>query len=522
MQDAKTKYRAGFADAVLAFNTNQMRKQTRSAPGAKASRFVNYDTGRDPRSHDVGATDILFFFNKPFIGRNGAYSQTIPTMPKVHSALTGLQEIPGGMGRGIVEAMENDRLSEDMIILAILASIQIVGISLFDRSLEQATTEETSSLTVQVSGVVTASAHEKMWAGGHVRATVPRASEFTSNQWGVGIGEGRALGKVALVPTMVTARDVTSFALTLMTAYMYNGGQNALHLLRQSANYSLFANFAVAMKEFALTAGILYNLAMNERGLAAVAVVPFSEAGVGNNANAQRMLNVGRDLGVSNINDGRATFGQDLRGNAARIYYNRREVNRLAANNAGGPGDAYAGGAWRRGVEDLSVLERPAEVAVFHGILSGLLVDRTTLNNDGPVAAGAEPYTRVIKHAGYVLNNEDYRDDVRAFDQALERFFKLMFPNTSDGGALAVEEFGVELFAAAPVHRARNQVNNPLHDVPNPSQDMYGRMLVQQKQAYAFAIASFENMFNFNDSLRLGRVTSGGDRGGTFNYYYNL
>jgi len=509
MQDIKTKYRAGFADAVLAYNTTQMARQRTNRPGSAASRFQNHYTSTDPRSYDVGATDVLFFFNRPFIGRNGAYSQTIPVKPQVHSALTGLQEIPGSMGRGIVETMTTEGLSEDMINLAILASIQIVGVSLFDRALQDAVGQEAEGITIQVSGIVTARAHEKMWAGGHVRVAVPRSSEFTSAEWATSVGEGISYGKIALVPTMVTARDVTSFALTLMTAYMYNGGQNALNILRQSANYSLFANFAVAMKEYALTCGILYNYAMNERGLAAVPAIPRNDA----DAARQLALPVGRDLGVTRLDDGEAAFGAgDMRGNAGRIYYNR--IPRPAAG-----GNQFN----RRGVSEYPVIDRPAEVAVFHGMMSGLLGDRAALQDQGEVdILNAAPYERVVQHVAHVANAQDYLDDRRAYDAALERFFKMVFPNSSNGGALAVEEFGVELFAANPVHRARNPVNNPMYDVANPAQNNYGRMLVQQKQAFSHAIASFENMFNFNDGLRLGRVTSGGDRGATFNYYYNL
>ncbi len=511
MADTKTKYRAGFADSVFCFNTQQMKEQSSGRSELKSSWFQNEYTPNDPRARSISKTDILFSFRLPHIGSSGMYSTNIPCKPKLHSALTGLQTLPGQMEGGIIEFMDQNGISEEMMILSVLACIQVHGAAYQDYALQDAAGKQAAEMTVQISGVVTAHAYEKMWTGAHVRVTIPTKAMFSGGDWEQ--GEGRSLGAITLVPTAGTPRDVTSFAATLMQAYIYNRGQRALGLMRKSANYNMFANFGSIMKETLLTAGILFNYAMNEVGMASVPAIPANLNGVA--VPAQRVRPVGADLGVALEDEGLETFGPSMAGNFGRIFYNRANP---ADRGAAGDGQNAAG--LRRGVSNMPVINRPAEVAVFHGLMSGLLANRNSLGPAPAVAPGTPPFERVVQHVQHVATSAAFIEDRKAYDRAIDRFFMMAFPNSSAGGSVDISEFGQEQFGALE-HRARDVPNDP-NEYAGPSNNYYGRMLVQQKQMFAACIASAENMWNFNDGLRLGRVTSGSERGGRFQYFYNL
>lgn len=514
MGDNKTKQRSGFADAVLAFNSAQMKLQRQPQPKKQTSFFINHSTGNDARAYGVDATDILFYYSKPHIGRAGAQPATVPTNPEVHSALTGLQTLPGRFQNGIVETMNEHGMSEDMLNLSILASITIVGIALFDLGLEEAATKETM-MTVQISGIVTAVAYEKMVVGRHVCASIPPKSAFESRGWNR--GEGRSTGKITLVPRMQTQRDVTSFSLTLMREYIYNGGQRALALMRKSANYNMFANFCATQKEFALFCGIMFDYVMRERGFSATPTATNND--IVDAVTATR--EVGSDLGVPRSVDGIEAFGPDLAGNFGRIYYPRvTPVVRAAAIadvGAGGDPDQHE----LLGITEHTPVALPAEAAVFHGLMTGLLDDPAALPNAEAPPANAQFLQRAVQHVSHVLSNDEFARDRAAYYAAIDRFNKLVFTNRADG--MAVQEFGVKQFGPRRGENvARTVIDDPRFGIANPTDDYFGRLLLLQKHAYSSNINAIENLFNFNDGLRLGRITSGGEKGNTFQFYYNL
>lgn len=498
MGDNKTKFRAGYADAVLAFNAKQMREQQKQKPGLAASRFQNDFTAEDGSgAYQIEATDVLFYLRKPHIGRAGTYSRNVPTNPKVQSALTGLQTLPSGpLDQGIVEIAAQTGMSDDMLNLAILAAIQIVGIALFDQQLESAASKSSCDMTVLVSGIVTTQAYEKMHAGGYARlAMPPRAKYLNGSMWR---GPGKYRGKITPIIVMSTPRDVTSYASTLMSEYIYNQGRRALTLLRRDANMNMFANFAMGQKELALTYGILFDYVMRERGFTGM---PYHKNGVRNAlpANARP----GAHFNINRLAEGRENFGQLYEGNSGRIFFQA------------GPGGVYG--------ED-PVITHPAEMAVFHGAMTGLLQPLRT-GPPTPAANPAQRYGRAIQHADHVATSPQYADDLAAYLECVERFFKLAFPNSSAGGSQAMHEFGLSPFGVNRQHIARTIPQNP-EEFANPTDDLYGHMLVQQKQAFPYAVGGVENLFNFNQGLTLGKVLTGAtpvdgaER--NFQYYYNL
>lgn len=496
------KFPQGIAECICIYNRPQMAAQQTNAPNMEPSLFSNAHS-KQFRSYGLEINDIVFGI-KPavphggvHIGRNARYANAIPTHPNIQSSLTGLQSIPGGgAAKGIAEMMKDSGIDEDMMRLCLLARLQIVGISKLDADNEMKSRQNSSNITVQISGIVSMHAHQKMWTGGLVRADVPSSTEFKNAQWNR--GRGRALGKISLVPVMVTPRDVTQYSQTIMHNFIYNAGVNALRMLRKTAAHNLLANYAEAQKEHAVTCGILFNYCMAERGF------------VGPIQRVQPLAGSypeGRSIGLASNNTGERIFGKDNFGNHGRIFFKTAP-----------DGDGYT---------DVPTVTHPAEVAVFHGKMTGLLQDRD--EGGTLVESGNVPFTRAIEHAAYVARSPAYEADRIAYDAAMDRFFKMIFAQSgeiarSQGSRVQrTEEFGMHLFARGQPHIARENVTvNGVADVDTPKDNLYGRMLRQQYQSFALTVSATEDLYNFNLSTLLGRVTQGCSKDNKFHFYYSL
>jgi hypothetical protein len=476
--------------------------QQTNEPNLEPSLFSNAYS-KQSRSYGLEINDIVFGIRPAIpnggvhIGRNARYAKAVPTHPDIQSSLTGMQTIPGGgAAKGIAEMMKDSGIDENMMRLCLLARLQIIGISKLDADNEMKSRQNSSNITVQISGIVSMHAHQKMWTGGYVRADVPSSTEFKNAQWNR--GRGRALGKISLVPVMVTPSDVTKYSQTIMHNFIYNAGVNALRMLRKTAAHNLLANYAEAQKEHAVTCGILFNYCMAERGFVAPVrrVQPLASS-----------LLEGRSIGLASNNEGEFTFGKDNVGNHGRAFF----------KTAPG-GDGYA---------ETPALSHPAEVAVFHGRLTGLLQDR---DEGGSLTEGGNvPFNRAIEHAAYVSRSPAYEADRVAYDAAMERFFKIVFAQSgeiarSQGSRIQrTEEFGMHLYARGQPHIARENVTvNGVADVDTPKDNLFGRMLRQGYQSFALTVSATEDMYNFNLSTLLGRVTQGSSKDGKFHFYYSL
>jgi hypothetical protein len=546
-----TKFREGYASITMTLNSEQIQLQQNPVQGLLGSMFQNERT-RAAFSYDVEATDLVFSFHKPYIGRSGPFQGEAPTNPAVQTVLTGLQSLPSNMEMGIQELVDAADLSEDMLNLSVLASMDLHGVAMFDMSLAEAASKDSAAFAVQISGVVTTQAYERMWVGGLVKVAMPSQAKITANE--LYRGPGKKPGKITPIYVMATPSDVTSYAATLMQEYIYNNGRRSLALLRKDANMNMFANYAVSQREWALTCGIAFLYAMAERGFVPQPFIgDFAALGNPNvdvgrrggrrgsreeeeeeeesrmeeeeEESASGRWSAGRAAGdraedeaaarrtagamanVRSMDDGRAAFGGDLAGNFGRAFF------LLTPGEAGG-------------INPEPRVSQPAEVAVFHGILSGLLGD---LPRPGtrvrPAGDDAPLYSRAVQHALYVATSPAYADVRAAHKASLDRFYKLVFPHSSAGGAIALEEFGLSPFGEGRMHVARAA---PTRDNPaNPLANPYGYMLTQMKQAFQFATNSTENLYNFNQGLCVGRCTSGADPEGlskecNFQFYLNL
>lgn len=499
MADPKKKYEAGYATTVLQFNVAQMAKQMTQDPGRKASVFLNSDS-LDVTSYGIETTDLLFAFHRPYIGRAGNYPTELPTNPDVHASLTGLRALPGAMNTGIAEIVEQTGISEAMMHMCILACMDVIGVAVFDKGVEKASAQAAADLTVQVSGVVTAQAYEKMHVGGLVKVALPPSTKFASAEWWR--GPGKAPGKITPVLTMATPRDVTSYSATLMQEYIYNNGRRALSLLRKDANLNMFSNYAVSQKEYAVTCGILFQYAMAERGFVPT---PFSARINAHDLAWYQARRPGADIGVASDIDGRAIFGANHEGNHGYIFFERD------------PARAAEGG-----FRQAPAFNMPAEIAVFHGSMTGLL--RAQPTSLAPPVADRRRYVRALEHIDHVSTSPDYADARIAYAEALDRFFKLTFPQSSAGGTQVLHEFGLSPFGEGRRHVAR--VATTPETISNATDDLYGRMLLQSKQAFQFSVGSTENLYMFLQKLIIGTCVAGctpkPNCESTFQYYLNL
>lgn len=501
--DNKTKYRAGYASIAMTVNTRQLQEQSRSVPGMMASVFLNDQTDKS-WSYGIEDTDLVFSFHRPYVGRAGGMPGDVPSNPAIQTALTGLQALPSNLEMGIQEMMDNADLSEEMLNVALLASMDFHGVAMFDKSLEEASSEAVSDIAVMISGVVTTQAYEKMWVGGLVKVAMPPRAKYQNGL--LYRGPGKFPGKITPILVMATPRDVTSYASTLMQEYIYNNGRRSLALLRKDANMNMFANYAVAQKEFALTCGIAFLYAMAERGFVAPPFVKNVVSGVNDMAAWRAARKRGAGVNADNVDDADATYDENMGNNFGRVFF------RIDA-------------ATPTGVSERPLVALPAEQAVFHSILSGLDGDLPPPGTRMPaVLPNAPAYDRAVAHALYVATHPDYTDDRKAYKDALERFMKIVFPNSSAGAAQTMHEFGLSPHGEGRFHVARAPAvrDNPSNPIDNP----YGHLLVQCKQAFQFSTIGVENLFNFNLGLCMGRCSAGANPDGTreckFQFYLNL
>lgn len=500
------KDRAGYAAIVVGFNAAQMNAQRGNDPKLAASLFTNSTSG-DPRSYGIEINDFVFHFvtatatGGVHMGRNIRHAQARPSKPKVQSSLTGLQSIPtGGAGlTGIKEMMDDTSMTTEMMLLSLQAHIHVQGVSVLDVNNEYQNRTKEADLTVQIAGIVSMHSHENMWAGGLVKAVVPNSLEYStlSGDWR---GIGRATGKVSLVPAMVTPRDVTDYSQIIMHNYIYNNAANALRAMRNTSAHSLVANYAEAQKEFAVTCGIMFQYCLAQRGVHAPA---------GRTLNPATALE-GRTIGAFTPPDAQLAFGPGYQGNHARIFYDKNVPE----------ADGYG---------RIPVIRLPEEVAIFHGRMTGLLADRDSGSEIVGFVNATVAYERGINHANRVALSNEYADDRAAYDECMNRFYRIMFSQNGEvakarGRAVIrrTEEFGTPLFTAAP-HIARvNALAGGVVGVENPSDNLYGAMLRQQHHAFAYSVAATEDLYNFNRKQIVGYVTQGAKKGTKFHFYYAM
>ena len=493
------KFAQGFAETVMQFDRPQMKVQKTRMPNMQPSMFSNRHSQED-RSYGLEINDWVFGWlpsppvRNTNVGRLARYAKAMPARPSMQSSLTGLQTIPGGgASKGIAEMMADSNIDEDMMRRSLLAQTQVYGVSKLDSDNEMQSRQKTSDITVQICGIVSMHAHEKMWTGGYVRVEVPSSTEYNSPQWDR--GRGRALGKISLVPVMVTPRDVTLYSQTIMRNFIYNDGMNALRMFRNSPSHNLVANYSEAQMEHAVTCGIMFLYTMAERGFVSpvLRTVPEMDA-----------LPEGRSIGLFNNEEGENVFGRGNQGNHGRVFFKKE----LA-------GDGYAAKP--------SVLY-PAEMAVFFGRMTGLLQDR---DEGGSIVPGGDvEYLRAIQHADYVARSNNYEADREAFDEAMKRFYKMMFAphgeiaRSSGGRSQRTEEFGMNIFARGRPHIAREHVTaNGVADIDCPKDNLYGRMLMQQRHSTDHLVSVTEDLYNENMRTIQGRVTQGGEKGKKFHFY---
>ncbi len=501
--DNKTKFRAGYASIVMKVNKDQLEEQTRQIPGLKSSMFIN-DRTEPKGSFGIEETDLCFSFHQPYVGRAGGMPGQVPSNPAIQTALTGLQALPSNLESGIQETVDDALLSEDALNVALLASMDFHGVAMFDKSLEEISSEAVSDITVQVSGVVTTQAYDRMWVGGLVRITMPPKTKYQDGT--LYRGPGKYQGKVTPILVMATPRDVTSYASTLMQEYIYNSGRRSLALLRKDSNMNMFANYAVAQKELALTYGIAFLYAMMEAGFVAPPFIKNNISGVNDMAGWRAGKKLGAGVNVDNLEDANSTYDDTMANNHGRVFF---RVDPTTAS----------------GVSDRPVVALPAEVAVFHSILSGLDGELPPPGSRLPgVLPNAPQYDRAVAHALYVATHPDYTDDRAAYAAVIDRFLKLVIPNSSAGSVQTMHEFGLSPHGNGRFHVARvaPMPGNPADPADNP----YGHLLVQFKHAFPFATIGTENLYNFNLGLCVGRCVAGADPDGMreckFQYYLNL